>query len=60
VKLYDISGNIVNLLQSWQFVRRMELLERQNLAYRRTIKATRVQSGDSKDHIEEFSLYTIP
>jgi len=60
LKLYDISGNIVNLLQCWQFVRRMELVERQNLAYRKTIKAIKVQSEDSKDHVEKFSLCTIP
>lgn len=60
VKLHEISGNIVNLLQCWQFVKRMELLEAQNLAYRKTINGIRVQSGDSKDHVEKFSLYTIP
>jgi hypothetical protein len=60
VKLYDISGNFVNLLQCWQFVRRMELLETQNLAYRKIIKAIRVWPGDSKDHVEKFSLYTTP
>jgi len=38
----------------------IELLETQNLANRKTTKAIRLQSGDSKDHVEKFSLYAIP
>jgi hypothetical protein len=32
----------------------MELLETQNLAYRKTVKDIRVLSGDGKNHVEKF------